>query len=68
MGEDTAVLFFITVDLCRVLLVTFTDEYLCVNELHNAVAYVIARMGNESAPIQLAQCWFPGLAISNAKI
>ena len=24
--------------------------------------------GNESAPIQLAQCWFPGLAISNAKI
>jgi len=25
-------------------------------------------IGNESAPIQLAQCWFPGLAISNAKI
>ena len=25
-------------------------------------------MGNESVPIQLAQCWFPGLAISNAKI
>ena len=24
--------------------------------------------GNESAPIQLAQCRFPGLAISNAKI
>ena len=23
---------------------------------------------NKSAPIQLAQCWFPGLAISNAKI
>jgi len=23
--------------------------------------------GNESVPIQLAQCWFPGLAISNAK-
>ena len=23
---------------------------------------------NESVPIQLAQCWFPGLAISNAKI
>jgi len=22
----------------------------------------------ESVPIQLAQCWFPGLAISNAKI
>ena len=24
--------------------------------------------GNESVLIQLAQCWFPGLAISNAKI
>jgi len=23
---------------------------------------------NESVPVQLAQCWFPGLAISNAKI
>jgi len=25
-------------------------------------------IGNESVPIQLAQCWFPRLAISNAKI
>jgi len=25
-------------------------------------------LGNESVPIQLAQCRFPGLAISNAKI
>jgi len=25
-------------------------------------------LGNESVPIQLAQCWFPGLAISNAKM
>ena len=24
-------------------------------------------IGNESVPIQLAQCWLPGLAISNAK-
>ena len=24
-------------------------------------------IGNESVPIQLAQCWFSGLAISNAK-
>jgi len=23
---------------------------------------------NESVPIQLAQCWFPGLAVSSAKI
>jgi len=26
------------------------------------------KIGNESAPIQLAQCRFPGLAISNAKV
>jgi len=25
-------------------------------------------IGNESVPIQLAQCWFRGMAISNAKI
>jgi len=25
-------------------------------------------MGNESVPIQLAQCWFPELAILNAKL
>jgi len=25
-------------------------------------------IGNESVPIQLAQCLFPGMAISNAKI
>ena len=28
---------------------------------------ITRRIGNESVPIQLAQCWFPGLAISNAK-
>jgi len=27
-----------------------------------------AKIGKESLPIQLAQCWFPGLAILNAKI
>jgi len=26
------------------------------------------RIGNESVPIQLAQCWFSGLAISSAEI
>jgi len=25
-------------------------------------------VGNESVPIQLAQCWFPVLAISDAKV
>jgi len=29
---------------------------------------VLYFIGNESVPIQLAQCRFPGLAISNAKI
>jgi len=29
---------------------------------------VSSRIGNESVPIQLAQCRFPGLATSNAKI
>ena len=28
----------------------------------------VIRIGNESVPIQLAQCWFTGLDISNAKI
>ena len=28
----------------------------------------VVNMGNASVPIQLAQCWFPGLAIFNAKI
>ena len=27
-----------------------------------------ASVGNESVPIQLSQCWFPGLAISSAKL
>ena len=29
---------------------------------------LLLTIGNESVPIQLAQCWFPGLAISIAKI
>jgi len=29
--------------------------------------HMLDQIGNESAPIQLAQCWFPGLAIANAK-
>jgi len=29
---------------------------------------ISATVGNESVPIQLAQCWFSGLAIFNAKI
>jgi len=30
--------------------------------------YVGSAIGNESVPTQLAQCWFPGMAISSAKI
>ena len=36
-----------------------SDIYVC-DPMHPGI-------GNESAPIQLAQRWFPGLAISNAK-
>jgi len=32
------------------------------------IDYSLNALGNESVPIQLAQCRFPGLAISNAKI
>jgi len=41
-----------------------TDYFL----LHKQRAVRQAEIGNESVPTQLAQCWFPGLAISNAKI
>ena len=35
----------------------------------DVVQHVDDHIGSvESVPIQLAQCWFPGLAISNAKI
>jgi len=33
-----------------------------------ALSRMVAAIANESVPIQLAQCCFPGLAISNAKI
>jgi len=37
--------------------------------LYTVSNWVLVRdIGNESVPIQLAQCRFPGLAISNAKI
>jgi len=34
---------------------------------HEKVEGYFFSIGNESVPIQLAQCWFPGLAVSNAK-
>jgi len=37
-----------------------------LSKLFGATFYLA--IGNESEPIQLAQCWFPKLAISNAKI
>ena len=37
------------------------------SRLYCFVKAVLA-IGNESAPTQLAQCWFPGLAISNPRI
>jgi len=32
------------------------------------VLALLLKIGNESVPIQLTQCWFPGLAISNAEM
>ena len=36
-------------------------------QCHQFIERVRLPIGKESVPIQLAQCWFPGLAISNAK-
>ena len=36
--------------------------------IHPPTTLCLMPIGNESVPIQLAQCRFPGLAISNAKI
>jgi len=33
-----------------------------------ATSCLYVNVGNESVPIQLAQCWFPGLAVSGVKI
>jgi len=42
---------------------------ICVRPRHVMLyRYRQKPIGNESVPIQLARCWFPGLAISNAKI
>jgi len=36
----------------------------CVRTTNTALSVAT---GSESVPMQLAQCWFPGLAISSAK-
>ena len=41
----------------------------CLQEIFRDNLWMDCRaIGNESVPIQLAQCWFTGLAISSAKI
>ena len=35
---------------------------------HVKIKTVLPRVGNASVPVQQAQRWFPGLAISNAEI
>jgi len=46
--------------------------YIIVTTISVVVSSMTVRLlmtiGKESVPTQLAQCWFPGLAISNAKI
>jgi len=39
-----------------------------IDTAENETCHVDDRRGNEGVPIQLAQCWFTVLAISNAKI
>ena len=46
-------------------------QFMCCERTFKGLVLVITRpagIWNESVPIQLAQCWFPGLAISNAKM
>ena len=56
--------YFLLVDFCT-RTVTWTAVLFCHITVHPVTQTTIA---NESVPIQLAQCRFPGLAISNAKI
>ena len=46
-----------------------TDTVIMILRLPIGGGVIIVQtgIGNESVPIQLAQCWFPRLAISNAK-
>ena len=46
----------------------FLVGFVNITQLASLVAVAVGYTGNESVPIQLAQCRFPGLAISNAKI
>jgi len=55
-----------------VLRVFYDSKDVSAGRLHGANRLVIGQphlvIGNESVPIQLAQCWFRGQTISNAKI
>jgi len=46
----------------------FTLSFQVILNLDFFTCARVMTIGSESVPIQLAQCWFPGLAISNAKI
>jgi len=62
--------------------IMYFPERGCVRPLCHLYGYATARRlsttqqrrtftltrGNDSEPVQLAQCWFPGLAVSSAKI
>ena len=56
----------------RLWLYWFTRKHAPVRLAGNDTVPISVRrgggIGNESVPIQSAQCWFPGLAISSAKI
>ena len=46
----------------------FFYSLVCLQTCHWSVVDILNLIGNESVPIQLAHCWFPGLVISNAEI
>jgi len=54
---------------CQCASIQAIDSVMCVlAKCTSLVAIAALIIGNEGVPIQLAQCRFPGLAISNAKI
>jgi len=53
------------------LFMTVLAYHYCVRNSVNSESVTYVRsisIGNKSVPIQSAQCWFPGLAISNARL
>jgi len=55
------------ISLWQTFLKSFTHKMAAKASWHQNYVAVTLCVGNESVPIQLAQCWFPEQAISSAK-